>query len=69
MRKVDDISRKIYITVFFVEFRGNGICLIRKEKLAVFNEYNLRRHYSTKHGEHLEKYKGDDRRKQAEQLH
>lgn len=38
------------------------ICLICKEKLVVFKEYNLNRHYATKHGEHYENYKGNDRK-------
>lgn len=71
-RKVDSEHRQFQerwtSQYFFVEFCGNAICLICKEKLAVFKEYNLRRHYSTKHSEHDEKYKGDDRRQRAEQL-
>lgn len=33
--------------------------------LAVLKEYNLKHHYLTKHGEHYEKYKGDDRWKRG----
>ncbi len=54
--------------VFFVEFNGNATCLICKEKVAVLKEYNLKRHYSTKHGDQYEKYQEDERKKQATQL-
>ncbi|KAK0145575.1 General transcription factor II-I repeat domain-containing protein 2 [Merluccius polli] len=53
---------------FFVEFGGNAICLICKEKLAVLKEYNLKRQYATNHREQYEKYSGDDRKRRAEQL-
>ena len=70
-RKVDDEHRQFQerwtLQYFFVEFGGNAICLICKEKLAVLKEYNLKRHYTTKHGEQYEKYSGDDRKRRAEQ--
>ena len=47
---------------FFVDFGVNKICLVCKKKLAVLMEYNLKRHYATKHGEYYENYKGDDRK-------
>lgn len=54
---------------FFVEFSGKATCLICKEKVAVLKEYNLKRHYWTRHGEQYEKYQGDERKKkQALQL-
>jgi len=51
-----------------VEFNGNATCLICKEKVAVLKEYNLKRHYSTKHGERYEKYQADEREKTAMKL-
>lgn len=36
---------------FFVDFKGNATCLICNEKIAVLGEYNLKKHYSTKHAE------------------
>lgn len=56
-RKVDQ-ERRIFQEkwteeYFFVMFREKPICLICNEAVAVLKEYNLRRHYLTKH---LEKY-------------
>lgn len=39
------------------------ICLLGEEKLAILKEYNLKRHYATKHKEHYGKNKGEERRK------
>lgn len=51
-----------------MEFSGNATCLICKEKVAVLKEYNLKRHFWTRHGEQYEKYQGDEQKKQALQL-
>ncbi|XP_056121755.1 general transcription factor II-I repeat domain-containing protein 2-like [Rhinichthys klamathensis goyatoka] len=71
-RKVDDEHRQFQerwtLQYFFVEFNGNATCLICKEKVAVLKEYNLKRHYSTKHGEQYEKYQADEREKTAMKL-
>lgn len=53
---------------FFVEHRGAPTCLICTEKVAVHKEYNLRRHYTTRHAEEYEKYQGDERVNQAASL-
>ena len=64
-RKVGDEHRQFQekweTEYFFVEHRGMPTCLICTEKLAVQKEYNVRRHYSTKHAEEYAKYKGDER--------
>ena len=39
---------------FFTEVKGKPVCLVCGEHVAVFKEYNLKRHYETKHAE---KYK------------
>ncbi len=66
-RKVDDEHRQFQerwtLQYFFVEFNGNATCLICKEKVAVLKEYNLKRHYSTKHGDQYDKYEEDERKK------
>lgn len=71
-RKVDQEHRQFQekwtIDYFFVEFNSNATCLICKEKVAVLKEYNLKRHYSTKHADHYDKYRGDEREKTALQL-
>ena len=35
---------------FFTNFGSKAVCLICQESVAVFNEYNLKRHFQTKHG-------------------
>jgi len=54
-RKVDEEHRQFQerwtSQYFFVEFNGSATCLICKEKVAVLKEYNLKRHYSTKHAD------------------
>lgn len=52
----------MHTAVFFVEFYGNVICLICKQKIAVLKEYNLKCHYATKHKERNENNKGEDRK-------
>lgn len=44
------------------------MCLICTEKVAVHKEYNLKRHYTTRHAEEYAKYLGDERAKQAANL-
>ncbi|KAF0042460.1 hypothetical protein F2P81_005992 [Scophthalmus maximus] len=57
-RKVDAESRtfkQIWTTnFFFTKVKGKPVCLVSGEHVAVFKEYNLKRHYETKHAE---KYK------------
>ena len=38
------------IQVFFTNFGSKAVCLICQESVAVFKEYNLKRHFQTKHG-------------------
>ena len=68
MMNTEHISRNMDIRVFLVEFSGNAICLICEEKLAALKECDLKQHYASKHGEHHDNYRGDDRKKRAEQL-
>ncbi len=71
-RKVDDEHRQFQerwtLQYFFVEFNGNATYMICKEKVAVLKEYNLKRHYSNKHGDQYDKYEEDERTKRATQL-
>ncbi|KAL6466076.1 hypothetical protein MHYP_G00262090 [Metynnis hypsauchen] len=64
-RKVGDEHRQFQekweMQYFFVEHRGIPTCLICTEKVAVHKEYNLRRHYTTRHAEEYAKYQGDER--------
>lgn len=71
-RKVGDEHRlfqeKWEMQYFFVEHRSTPTCLICTEKVAVHKEYNLRRHYSTRHAEEYAKYQGDERANQVANL-
>ena len=35
---------------FFTNFGSKAVCLICQESVAVFKEYNLKRHFQTEHG-------------------
>ncbi|CAL1573010.1 unnamed protein product [Knipowitschia caucasica] len=37
---------------FFVPWKDRAICIICKENVSVFKEYNLRRHHETRHKEY-----------------
>src|SRR6266536_4521936 len=64
-RKVDNESRvfKPSWTEHFlvIEHQGRILCLICKEMLAVCKEYNIKRHYSTKHESKFEELAGQFR--------
>ena len=64
-RKVGDEHRQFQekweLQYFFVEHRGIPTCLICTDKVALHKEYNIKRHYSTKHAEEYAKYLGDER--------
>ncbi len=60
-RRAQAISGKLGDGIFFVEHWGTPTCLICTDKFAVHKEYNVRRHYSTKHAEEYTKYQGDER--------
>ncbi|XP_050528216.1 general transcription factor II-I repeat domain-containing protein 2B-like [Daktulosphaira vitifoliae] len=52
-RTISDESRvfqeKWSHNYFFIQVKEKAICLICQESIAVMKEYNLKRHYSTKH--------------------
>lgn len=54
--------------IFFVEHRGTPTCLICTEKVVVYKEYNIRRHYSTRHVKEYTKYQGDERKNRVANL-
>ena len=39
---------------FFVEHNNKALCLICQETVAVFKEFNMNRHYETKHSRYSE---------------
>ena len=57
-RKVDAecrVFKKTWTSKYlFTEVRGKAVCLVCGDQSAVFKDYNLSRHYETKHSE---KYK------------
>lgn len=72
MRKVDSESRsfkEIWTDMyFFVEYNSYPVCLICQEKVSVLKEYNLRRHYDTKHGDIYSTLQGQSRKDKIEDL-
>lgn len=53
---------------FFVEYNGDPVCLICKERVSVTKEYNIRRHYDTKHSDMFDSFTGQVRARKAEEL-
>ena len=55
-RKVDSECRRFQnkwkLESFFTEIRNNCVCLICHETVAVFKEFNVKRHYQTKHAKY-----------------
>lgn len=43
---------------FFVETNNMALCLICKEIMSVFKDYNLKRHYMQKHAAKFHAYQG-----------
>ena len=46
-----DIWTELY---FFVQHNNKPVCLICQETIAVYKDYNLHRHYNTKHKKYSE---------------
>ena len=67
--KVDKEGRRFQwkLEYFFTEIRNNCVRLICKETVAVFKEFNIKRHYQTKHANY-DKLTGDERREKLKQL-
>lgn len=70
-RKVDSEGRhfqdKWKLEYFFTEIRNNCVCLICQETVAVFKEFNIKRHYQTKHANYYQ-LTGDERGEKLKQL-
>lgn len=56
------------INYFFVEIKTKPICLICNDAVSVLKEYNIKRHYETKHANKFDKYKGQFRQDQVNDL-
>ena len=46
------------ILYFFDELKGKPTCLICMQNIAVVKEYNIRRHYNSKHASKYDKFSG-----------
>ncbi|XP_067945214.1 general transcription factor II-I repeat domain-containing protein 2B-like [Watersipora subatra] len=70
-RKVESECRKFQTRweseYFFKEFKGKCVCLICIETVAVMKEYNVRRHYETKHQAYAS-YTGAEREQKVNQM-
>ncbi|UYV67259.1 EPM2AIP1 [Cordylochernes scorpioides] len=71
-RKIDSECRKFKdqwnIQYFVIESSNKALCLICNESIAVLKEYNMKRHYETKHSQNYSKYTGIVRTEKFEAL-
>ena len=71
-RKVDNESRVFHEKwtndYFFIQIKDKPMCLICSESVSVMKEYNLKRHYITKHSSLYESFQGQRRKEKMEQL-
>lgn len=61
-RKYNDDCRifneKWSINYFFIEINGKAVCLVCRETVSVFKEFNIKRHYESKHQNKFAHLKG-----------
>lgn len=71
-RKVTDEGRifneKWTVEYFFIEMKNLALCLICKETISVFKDYNLKRHYLQKHATKMDSYQGIFRKQKILEL-
>lgn len=53
---------------FFTILKGKPVCLVCSESVSVLKEYNLRRHYETKHSTELDIFTGLKRKQKSDEL-
>ncbi|XP_042325950.1 general transcription factor II-I repeat domain-containing protein 2A-like isoform X1 [Sceloporus undulatus] len=53
---------------FFIEHKEKAVCLICQDTVAVFKEYNLRRHYQTRHKDTYDGFVGQARKDEISKL-
>jgi len=71
-RKIDD-ERRIFNTdwshkYFVVQHNQGAVCLICQTTVAVMKEYNIKRHYTTKHSTIYDAVEGQDRVNKLEEM-
>lgn len=52
--------------IFFTEHRSSAVCLICQETVAAFIEYNISRHFTTKHASYASKLLAEEREATAQ---
>ena len=52
----------------FTDVNGKPVCLVCMQHVSVFNEYNIRRHYETQHGEKYDSLLGQLRQEKINEL-
>lgn len=52
----------------FTEVKGKAVCLVCGAQVAVLKDYNLTRHYATKHAEKYKNFSDEDRGKESDAL-
>ena len=71
-RKVDNDCRIFNKTWtaknVFTEIKGKAVCLVCGTQVAVFKEYNLNHHYTTKHEEKYRNLSGEERARESDAL-
>lgn len=71
-RKVDSecrvFNQKWTSDYFFVQCKEMAVCLICQEAVSVFKEYNLRRHYETRHRDKYASLQGQMRADKVSKL-
>ena len=71
-RKVDSegrvFNKALATKYFFTELHSMAVCLICQETVAVFKEYNISRHFVTKHANYASKQSTKEREDTAQRL-
>ena len=71
-RKVDTESRifqeKWTIGYFFTQINEKPVCLLCSESVSVMKEYNVRRHYVTKHSAKYDSFQGKRRKEKVQNM-
>ena len=71
-RKVDTESQifqeKWTIDYFFTQINEKPVCLLCSESVSVMKEYNVRRHYVTKHSAKYDSFQGERRKEKVQNM-
>ena len=71
-RKIEDechvFNEKWTVKYYFTKIGNKAICLLCGESVAVFKEYNLKRHNQTKHANFGQNFTGEERKRKCQEL-